>query len=158
VRWTIPEAVPVDELEWVDLGASGYTDMGAALAAVAEELRVPPMEPRALPPVLVLVSDGRPTDDFDAGLAALDAQPWGRKAVRIAIAIGGDADVAALARFMDNRELRPLHAGNAAQLAALIRWVSTAATRAATAPATEPIAPRLPAPLVPRGQDETQRW
>jgi serine/threonine protein kinase/uncharacterized protein YegL len=159
VHWTIQEPVPVDDLSWVDLRASGYTDMGAALRTVAEEMRVPPMEARALPPVLVLVSDGQPTDDFDAGVSALLSEPWGRKAVRIAIAIGSDADLEVLTRFMDNPELRPLVAANARQLADLARWVSTAATRAATAvPATVPVNLQLPPPPAHRRDGITPTW
>jgi isoleucyl-tRNA synthetase len=54
------------------------------LGVVAEQLKMPPMSDRALPPVLVLVSDGQPTDNFDSGLKQLMEQPWGKKAVRIA--------------------------------------------------------------------------
>src|ERR671915_212137 len=77
---------------------------------VAEQLKMPPMSERALPPVLVLVSDGQPTDDFDAGLKALLEQPWGKKAVRIAISIGRDADDEVLQKFIGHPELKPLAA------------------------------------------------
>ena len=70
------------------------------------------MSERALPPVLVLVSDGQPTDDFDAGLKALLEQPWGKKAVRIAISIGRDADNEVLQKFIGNTELKPLAANS----------------------------------------------
>jgi len=43
------------------------------------------MSDRALPPVLVLISDGQPTDNFQKGLDKLIAQLWGQKAVHIAI-------------------------------------------------------------------------
>ena len=74
--WHIPEPTLVEGLEWRDLQAGGCTAMGAALELVAEQLRAPPMEERALPPVLVLISDGQPTDDFEAGLARLMREPW----------------------------------------------------------------------------------
>lgn len=70
--WHIATPTPVEELQWVDLQARGVTAMGEALELVAAELRSPPMEQRALPPVLVLISDGQPTDDFEAGLDSLD--------------------------------------------------------------------------------------
>ena len=57
--------------------------------------------------MLVLISDGQPTDDFTSGLQALMNEPWGRKAVRIAIAIGEDADQEVLKKFIANPELRP---------------------------------------------------
>jgi uncharacterized protein YegL len=156
-RWTIPRPTPVDELTWTDLRARGFTETGTALREVARQLRVPPMEPRALPPVLVLISDGHATDDFDSGLDALHAQPWGRKAIRIAIAIGDDSDDAALARFMDNPELRPLRAQNAQELGALIRWVSTVAIRTASQPrGAGP--PALVAPPTGSDADALTRW
>lgn len=55
-------------------------------------------------PFIILLSDSRPTDDFDAGLEALKGCRIFRKAVRIAIAIGEDADREALARFTGSRE------------------------------------------------------
>src|SRR5688500_4777876 len=66
-QWHIAEPTPVSEFRWVDLSADGETSLGGALSLVAEELRIPPMTTRALPPVLVLVSDGQPTDDFGRG-------------------------------------------------------------------------------------------
>jgi uncharacterized protein YegL len=113
------------------------TDLGAALRLVAGELRMPPMPPRALPPVLGLVSDGQPTDDFDAALAELFALPWGKKAVRIAIGIGGDADLPVLERFIGNNEVKALHARNAEELTRYIRWASTAVVAAASAPPSQ---------------------
>ena len=71
-----------------DGSLSAGTDMGTALNLVAQQMKMPPMSDRALPPVLVLISDGQPTDDFQKGLDELMRQPWGKKAVRIAIAIG----------------------------------------------------------------------
>ena len=50
---------------------------GPRARMVAGELMLPPMSERALPPVLVLISDGQPTDDFGNGLAALLDEPWG---------------------------------------------------------------------------------
>jgi uncharacterized protein YegL len=113
------------------------TDMGAALRLAATELRVPPMPVRALPPVLSLVSDGQPTDDFEPALAELLGLPWGKKAVRIAIGIGRDADLGVLERFIANPEIKPLHALNSEELTRYIRWASTAVVAAASAPPSQ---------------------
>lgn len=113
------------------------TDMGAALRLAAAELRVPPMPARALPPVLSLVSDGQPTDDFEPALAELLSLPWGKKAVRVAIGIGSDADLGVLGRFIANPEIQPLHARNSEELTRYIRWVSTAVVAAASAPPSQ---------------------
>ena len=99
--WHVAEPTPVEQLEWHDLQAGGITAMGEALELVGAALQSPPMEERALPPVLVLISDGQPTDDFDTGLARLMRQPWAQKAVRLAIAMGHDADLEVLQQFTE---------------------------------------------------------
>ena len=141
-RWHIAEPVPVEKLVWPDLYAYGYTDLGAALTEVAGVLHQPPMEPRSLPPALVLVSDGEPTDDFEAGIQALMAEPWGAKAVRLAIGIGRDADTDVLQRFIGRPEIRPVTAAHPEQLVQLIRWASTVASRMASAPVVDPAGQR----------------
>ena len=125
------------DFKWANLQTEGVTDLGRALAMVAEQLRIPPMTDRALPPVLVLVSDGCPTDDFNQGLQALLDEPWGQKAVRIAIAIGEDADTTVLQKFIGHPELRPLQANNPETLVRHIKWVSTAVLKSASSPASQ---------------------
>jgi uncharacterized protein YegL len=134
-QWHISQPTPVADFAWTDLAAEGETDMGKALQLVAEQLKMPPMSERALPPVLVLVSDGQPTDDFDAGLKALMNEPWGKKAVRIAISIGRDADNEVLQKYIGNTELKPLAANSPEALVRHIKWASTAVLKSASSPA-----------------------
>jgi uncharacterized protein YegL len=136
-QWHVSQPTPVEDFNWSALAAEGVTDLGRALALVADELKIPPMTDRALPPVLVLVSDGQPTDDWAGGLKALMEQPWGKKAVRVAIAIGEDADRDVLQKFMGNPELKPLQANNPEALVRHIKWVSTAVLKAASSPASQ---------------------
>jgi uncharacterized protein YegL len=138
-QWHIAQPTPVADFKWTtDLRADGVTDMGKALAMVAEQLKIPPMDERAMPPVLVLISDGQPTDDFSSGLKALMDQPWGQKAVRIAIAIGQDATTheaqEVLQRFIGHSELKPLQANNPEALVNRIKFASTMVLRQASIP------------------------
>lgn len=107
------------------------------------------MTERALPPVLVLISDGQPTDDFERGLEALMDQPWGKKAVRIAIAIGEDADHEVLQKFIGHPELKPLQANNSESLVNYIKWVSTAVLKSASSPASQAVDASSPVVNVP---------
>jgi uncharacterized protein YegL len=161
-QWHIADPVPVADFRWTDLSADGQTDMGKALSMVADQLKIPPMTDRALPPVLVLISDGQPTDDFERGLKALLAQPWGKKAVRIAIAIGDDVDLDVLQTFIGNAEFKPLQANNPEALVRQIRWVSTAVLQAASAPASQTtlnLAPgvNVPLPVLPSPTPEPHK-
>lgn len=153
-QWHVSQPTDIADFKWEDLDAGGVTAMGKALAIVADQLKIPPMDERALPPVLVLISDGQPTDDFTGGLQALLNEPWGRKAVRIAIAIGEDADQDVLKKFIANPELRPLQANNPESLIKYIRWVSTAVLKSASSPASQSAAAstsglNVPIPVLP---------
>jgi uncharacterized protein YegL len=134
--WVVDEPTPVQYFQWPELTAvpGGMTDFGAALRLLARELRVDVMPGRALPPVLVALTDGYPTDDFASGLEALLQEPWGAKAVRLAVGIGGDTDYEVLRRFIGNPQLAPMQARNADELVRLIRWASTSVLEAASSP------------------------
>lgn len=161
--WHVANPVPVDQFTWDDMEATGVTDMGKALQLVAEQLDPAKMPQRALPPVLVLISDGHPTDDVSAGLRDLMAQPWGKKAVRIAVAIGEDAERSVLQRFIGHPELEPLQANNSETLVRFIKWVSTAVLKSASSPASQASDEKeetnvpLPSPPDP-DVDVTTRW
>lgn len=63
--------------------------------------------------------------------------PWFRKAVKIAISIGQDADDEVLIEFTGNKEL-VLQANNATALAKMIKWASTTASMV-SAPSSKPM-------------------
>ena len=113
------------------------TELGKAFDLLAAQLSIPPMPERALPPVIVLLSDGQPTDDYKRSLEKLKKLPWFRKAVKIAISIGQDADDDVLVEFCGNNEL-VLQANNAAALAKMIKWASTTASMV-SAPSSKPM-------------------
>ncbi len=131
-RWHVEAPTPVTALRWNDVAAGGHTDLGAALQLVAGVLDTPPMPERAVSPVLVLVTDGFHTDEFDAGLAALLATRWGREAVRIAITIGRDVNMDAMQAFIGDPDITPLTAQNADALVQHIRWASRTGVESAS--------------------------
>lgn len=125
--WITSTPVPVEEYAWEDLEADGVTDLGKAFELLAAQLSVEQLGERALPPVVVLLSDGQPTDDYKKQLDKFKKLPWGRKAVKIAISIGQDADDKVLADFTGNKEM-VLQANNASSLTKMIKWASTVAS------------------------------
>ncbi len=124
--WITAQPIKIENYTWVDLDVSGATEIGKAFDLLAGQLTIPPMSDRALPPVIVLLSDGQPTDSYKTSLDNLLNLPWGKKAVRIAIAIGQDADRKVLTEFTGNPEL-VLDANNPQALVSCIRWASTVA-------------------------------
>ncbi|SNS69084.1 Hsp70 protein [Geodermatophilus pulveris] len=133
-RWHVAQPVPVEDLTWPALPpAGGYTDLGAALREVSGALGALPEDPTALPPVLVLVSDGEPTDEYQIGLQVLASAPWGARAQRFAVGIGPDADLAVLQEFLGRPDARPVHVARPDHLAEVLRAVWSGAHQAAAA-------------------------
>jgi uncharacterized protein YegL len=167
-RWLIEKRTPVEQFHWKKLQVQrGLTAMGSALALVASQLRTPPFPAMYWPPVIVLISDGHPTDktpgvpDFDEGLRALMAEPAGRHAIRIGIAIGDDADISTLTRFIGNPAIPPLQAKTAGDLVQFIRWTSTASIARSSSPRMTngsgvPIF--RPGPVVPNSGEGPVSW
>lgn len=140
-QWHISKPTPVEDFSWKDIKASGVTDMGKALSMLSEQLKIPPMPKKGLPPALVLVSDGYPTDDFQKGLNDLMNQNWGKKSVRLALAIGQDSksqeaqDV--FRKFIGNDEYPILQADNPDALVKFIKWASTTAIKTSSSPESQ---------------------
>jgi uncharacterized protein YegL len=138
-RWLDNRLTPVSEFRWTDIEANGSTALGEALTMVGDVLQPPLMTDRALSPVIALVTDGLPTDDFQAGLNHLMSKPWGRQALRVVVAIGEDSasnEAQEIFRaFMANDALKPFHANNPEALAEQIRWISTAVLKSVSSPA-----------------------
>jgi uncharacterized protein YegL len=141
--WHIGDAVAVADARWEDLAAGGETNMGAAFREMADALSPEKMSGRQLPPVLVLASDGYPTDDFEAGLETLFASTQAQNAIRLAIAIGSEADIEVLERFIRHPAIKPLRANNASELVRHIKWAATAPVKTASSPTSgpDPLAP-----------------
>jgi uncharacterized protein YegL len=119
------------------LAAEGRTPMGSAFEMARTWLEDKDLVPsRAYRPVLVLVSDGAPTDDWEAPLAALKASERGQKATRFAMAIGADADRDMLAKFANDLEAPVFEADGARDIVKFFRAVtmSVMARSASAAP------------------------
>ena len=55
-------------------------------------------------PAIFLMSDGEPTDNYRHGLDKLKQNNWFKKAIKVAVAIGDDANTKVLADFTGNSE------------------------------------------------------
>ncbi len=133
-RWHIEEPLPAATMRWKALSAirGGRTNMAPLFRMVAQVLTADQAS-RGLRPVLVLVTDGLPTDheaDLNASLQELLAVPAARDALRVAVAIGDNARSDALTKFIGNSNLPVLVAGDVEQIADQLYRVSVWVTRA----------------------------
>ena len=135
--WAVgPESVPLELFEIPELDARGETstDLAIDLLAAAFSGNMPK---RGLPPVCILVSDGRCHSHkrYEKSIEGLVSHPWGAKSIRISIGIGTDGndyDVAELQKFVSHPEIGVLKADSPAQLLEYVRWASVSATSASS--------------------------
>ena len=134
------------EIAWAPMNADGVTPMGAAMALAADLLEDREViSKRAYRPVVILVSDGIPTDDWQTGLRRLTGEGRASKAARMALAIGADADEAMLRQFIGGVEPVVYKAEDARQIRNFFHFVTmtvTARTRSPNPNAT----PQVDAP------------
>lgn len=108
VNWLYDEPKLAKDFIWQDVAASGLTSLGAACSELASKLSrsggFMQSASGSFAPAIILLSDGGPTDDYNTGLAKLKANNWFKSAIRIAIAIGDDADKDVLKDFTGSSE------------------------------------------------------
>ena len=131
VGWHQP-LLPVEDVinQWSDLTASGKTPLGQALTLLQDSLEDRNIvSPRAYRPTIVLVSDGKPTDDWGGSMAELLASPRASKAARFAMGIGADADSVILSQFIDTASgSRVFEAHEAGRIQKFFRFITMSVT------------------------------
>jgi len=108
VRWLTPEGpVDIERFKWPTLEPAGVTDFGAACKALNEKLSAKAFMTApagACAPLIIVTTDGEPTDNWEPCLAALKQNGWFRAAIKLGIAIGEDASRDVLAAFTGTKE------------------------------------------------------
>lgn len=124
-QWHIgPDAIPPSQVSWSDLTANGRTSTGDAVDMLADAITMDKMPPKGYPPVMVLLSDGDNTDGdaYKNSISRLDAEPWGRKAIRLSIGIGKGYTRKKLDLFTNQEEIGVLEAKNTVDLVNYLRY------------------------------------
>lgn len=111
------------------LDAIGRTPMGHAFELATEVLEDNELiKPRDYRPVLILLSDGIPTDSWKDGLARLTSSERGQKASRFAMAIGAEANIDVLEEFNNDLEAPVFKANEARDIHRFFRAVTMSVT------------------------------
>ena len=130
-QWIYDQPKPASEFRWIDRQAEGLTDLGAAYQELTKKLSRDAFMKTAtgsFAPVLLLLSDGEPTDDYQTALSKLKQNKWFKTAIKIAIAIGADANKEVLKDFTGNIEA-VIEVSNIEALKKIIRTVSVTASQ-----------------------------
>lgn len=106
-RWVDSAPVAAENFRWNYLDANGVTDLGEACLQLNEKLSRSAFMSEttgSFAPAIFLMSDGEPTDNYKHGLEKLKQNNWFKKAIKVAVAIGDDANKTVLADFTGNTE------------------------------------------------------
>ncbi len=106
--WLYDEPKPANDFIWQKVDASGMTSLGEACTELSKKLSrndgYMGTPSGCYAPAFILLSDGGPTDNFEAGVSKLWANSWFKNGIRLAISIGQDADDQVLERFTGSKE------------------------------------------------------
>lgn len=131
VRWMYSAPISIEEFEWARLGAQGVTSMGAAFTELAARmsrnsfLNSPSL---SFAPVMFLMTDGYPSDDYKAGLRDLSSNSWYKFGLKAALGIGDEANDEMLAEFTGSKDT-VVHAYTGEQLAQMIKIIAVTASQ-----------------------------
>jgi uncharacterized protein YegL len=105
--WLYDEPKLAPDFVWQNVVAGGLTSLGQACQEMSAKLSRSGFMKSAsgsYAPAIILLSDGGATDNFDQGIEKLKTNNWFKAAIKIAIAIGDDADKDELKKFTGNLE------------------------------------------------------
>jgi len=115
---------PVSKVSLPTLATRGQTCMGEAMRTALRQLSDPARIPaRCLTPVILLASDGQPTDHWQGPLNDLQSHAKVGGALRLALAIGRDADTKVLSAFA-SVEYPVLQADNPEKIKSFFKWAT----------------------------------
>lgn len=137
-EWVTPSLMSLDAFDdWEPLQAEGLTDLGAAFQELNSKLSKEGFMNRSSAssgfhqPVFILLSDGDPTDDWVTALKQLQKNKWYRSSIKIAIAIGEDANCDVLKKAIRNPELL-FNVSNVGNLKKVIHFIAVTSSQIAS--------------------------
>ncbi len=131
VKWMYQAPIPIEEFEWARLRASGVTSLGAAFKELSLRMsRTSYLNSPSLSfaPVIFLMTDGYPSDDYKAGLKELQSNSWYKFGLKAALGIGQEANDNVLAEFTGSADT-VVHAYSGGQLAQMIKIIAVTSSQ-----------------------------
>lgn len=110
VKWLTPQPQSPEDFmnTWHDMSAGGLTSLGAALSSLNEKMSRKSFlgdNPMGyLAPGVIILSDGEPTDNWKNPLSELKKNNWFKNAIKIAFAVGDDANKQVLGEVCGSSE------------------------------------------------------
>lgn len=108
VEWIYPSPIETENFQWFDLQAGGSSNLGETCVELNKKLShshgFMNEDGGMFVPIIILFSGSDPTDDYKQGLEQLKNNNLFKASIKIAIAIGDDANRNVLAEFTGTEE------------------------------------------------------
>lgn len=160
-KWVTMESGPeyLKDFIWDDLKAGGLTDLGEALKELNRKLNKNEFlrsDTGQFVPVIIFMSDGYPTDNWEKALEELNASnKFFAKSTKIAFAMGEEADKKVLSKVTGNSEA-VLQTNDMEIFRHMIRFVSVTSSLINSS-TTSAIKKTDPAEIIRKGMEEEQK-
>jgi len=134
----VKELSTLSDNDYYTFSANGNTPMGKAFLRVSnmiEDYNV--VSTRAYTPMIILISDGNPTDflGYNQGISIEQIQTWdalqklhsgtrSSKAIKTALGIGNDVDLNILKAFINNETIPVIKANDIGTISKYFQWVT----------------------------------
>ena len=135
-KWLTSQPVKVEEFHWENIDTQTVTNLGMALTELNSKLSKEKNgfmkgAKENYAPAFILMSDGMPTDEYEAALGKLKSNGWFKYGIKTAVAIGDDADKKMLAEFTGTIE-NVIEVHNSKDLISVIKFLSITSSNIAT--------------------------
>lgn len=137
-EWVTPSLISLDNFDdWEPLTADGLTDLGSAFEELNQQfsengfLSKSSSSSGFYAPIIMLLSDGDPTDDWYGALKKLQNNKWYQSAIKVAVAIGEDANEYVLTKSIRNPELL-FSVNDISNLKKVVRFIAVTSSQIAS--------------------------
>ena len=141
VQWLTPNGPVKPENYYFNyLDATGLTAMGEAFRSLEEKLHqnsgFMQRASGSYAPVIFLMTDGEPTDNWESNLALLKQNKWFQTSAKVALAVGDDAQTSVLEQFTGTSEsiVHVSASDIASKLAKMISFIAVRSSQIASTP------------------------
>lgn len=105
--WNVEIGEKINDSIYEDMNPGGITSLGSAIDMVSSELNKINIDYRTLTPVIFLITDGMPTDNYEGAVERLLVNSVGKNSYKDVIVLGGDVCEEHMCKFVDDISRKP---------------------------------------------------
>ncbi|WP_333860316.1 Hsp70 family protein [Clostridium sp.] len=105
--WSVEVGGKINDSIYGDINPGGITSLGSAINMLSSKLTEIKLDYKTLTPIIFLITDGMPTDNYEESVEGLLAHSIGKSAYKEVIALGRDVCEEYMCKFIDDAWRKP---------------------------------------------------